>query len=124
MKITMLGHASLYIETAGPRILMDPVLIDPHQEGKLAIFPDREVHWENLPEFDLLVLSHHHLDHFDVNTLARLPRDVDVMIPDSDLLENSFRQLGYKSIRRIVPNQWIELDDARLLFTPSAVSID
>ena len=122
MKITMLGHASLYIETAGPRILMDPVLIDPHQEGKLAIFPDREVHWENLPEFDLLVLSHHHLDHFDVNTLARLPRDVDVMIPDSDLLENSFRQLGYKSIRRIVPNQWIELDDARLLFTPSAVS--
>ena len=122
MKITQLGHASLYIETAGPRILMDPVLIDPHQEGKLAIFPDREVHWENLPEFDLLVLSHHHLDHFDVDTLSRLPRDVQVLIPDSPLLENAFRRLGYPSIRRITPNVWIELDEARLLFTPSAVS--
>jgi hypothetical protein len=101
---------------------MDPVLIDPHQEGKLAIFPEREVHWEHLPAMELLILSHHHLDHFDVRTLARLPRHVQVTIPPSSLLEKSLRQLGYESVQQITPGTWIELNDVRLLFTPSAVS--
>ena len=101
---------------------MDPVLVDPHQEGKLAVFPAREVNWENLPKFELLILSHHHLDHFDIRTLSMLPRDVHVAIPKSSFLENSLRQLGYNTIHPVTTNLWIELEGARLLFTPSDVS--
>lgn len=52
MEIHMIGHASLFIKTKDCRILMDPVLWDPHQEGLFDICPKREVIHEQLPEFD------------------------------------------------------------------------
>ena len=123
MRITHLGHASLYVETANIRLLIDPVLIDPHQEGFLEVFPRREVSWEHLPPFEMLFVSHRHLDHFDIATLARLPREVQVIIPDDPLIAQAFDQLGYTAVRRVHDFFAFRIDETFFLITPSQADL-
>lgn len=98
MKIEMIGHASIFIETQDAKFMMDPVLWDPHQEGILDVCPQRDVIIDQIPDFDILIISHKHLDHFDIRSLAHLPRTVEVIIPQDKLIEDSLRKLGYTKI--------------------------
>lgn len=56
MKIHLIGHATLLIETLDRTILMDPVLGDPHQEDLFDITPRREVLFDSFPALDMIVL--------------------------------------------------------------------
>ncbi len=72
MRITGLGHAGMFIETAGGSILCDPV-IGPTFFGSWFPFPDnRGLDWERYGNADFLYISHRHRDHFD----PALMRDV------------------------------------------------
>ncbi len=115
----MIGHASLFIETQDCRILIDPVLWDPHQEGLFDVCPKREVIHELLPEFDLLIISHQHLDHFDIRSLAYLPKTVDVFIPRDKLIENYLRKLGYSRIHYLKDFAEVKIGSTSLLATRS-----
>jgi hypothetical protein len=97
MEIHMIGHASIFVKTKDCRILIDPVF-DPFGEGTNQVCPKRQLIPEQIPEFDFLVISHKHTDHFDIRTLAFLPKTVDVLIPRDTLIENCLRQLGYSQI--------------------------
>jgi hypothetical protein len=119
MEIHMIGHASIFVETQNCKILMDPVLWDPHAEGIEDVCPKREVIHEQLPEFDLLIISHRHLDHFDIRSLAYLPKRVDVLIPKDQLLENCLRKLGYSQIYQLRDFCEVKLGSTRLIATRS-----
>lgn len=119
MKIQLIGHASIFVETQDCRILMDPVLWDPHQEGLFDVCPKREVLHEQIPEFDLLIISHQHLDHFDIRSLAHLPKTVDVLIPHDKLLETCLQQLGYENIYTLRDFNEVKIGSTRLLTTRS-----
>lgn len=119
MEIHTIGHASIFVETQDCRILMDPVLWDPHQEGLFDVYPKREVIHEQLPEFDLLIISHRHLDHFDLRSLAYLPKTVDVLIPRDKLLDTSLRQLGYSQIYHLSDFNEVKIGSTRLIATRS-----
>lgn len=99
MQIDMIGHASLLIRTTNLSILMDPVLWDPHQEGLFDINPARQVLHDKMPPVNLIVLSHRHLDHFDIRSLASLPKNAPVLIPKDPLLESYLRKLGFSKIQ-------------------------
>lgn len=75
LRITMVGHASMLIQVAGLNILTDPVwsqrvspfsFIGPKRVNAPGIAFDR------LPDIDLVLLTHNHYDHLDIETLARL----------------------------------------------------
>jgi hypothetical protein len=119
MQIHMIGHASIFVETQDCKILMDPVLWDPHAEGIEDVCPKREVIHEQLPEFDLLIISHQHLDHFDIHSLAYLPKTVDVLIPNDQLLETCLRKLGYSQIYQLKDFSEVQLGSTRLIATRS-----
>jgi len=123
MRITHLGHASLYVETSSVRLLIDPVLIDPHQEGFLEVFPPRTVHWEQRPEFEILFISHRHLDHFDIATLARLPREVQLIVPDDPLIAQAIEALGFTAVQRVHDLFGFTIDESSFLITPSEAGI-
>ena len=101
MEIHMIGHASLFIRTSNLSILMDPVLWDPHQEGLFDINPKREVLHDKIPPVNLIILSHRHLDHFDIRSLASLPKHAPVLIPKDQLLENYLHKLGFAKIQQL-----------------------
>lgn len=119
MQIHMIGHASIFVETQDCKILMDPVLWDPHAEGLEDVCPKREVIHELLPEFDLLIISHQHLDHFDIRSLAYLPKTIDVLIPQDKLIETCLCKLGYSQIHYLSDFSEVKLGSTSLLATRS-----
>jgi UDP-MurNAc hydroxylase len=119
MKVQLIGHASLLISTTDCRFLVDPVFVDPHGEGIEEIFPRREVLLDALPEFDVIIISHRHFDHFDIATLSRLPKDVPVFIPEDPLMHESLAQLGFLHVQRLGNFKELTLGQTRLLTTGS-----
>jgi len=75
MTVTMVGHATLLIQTAGLNILTDPVWSDRASPVRFA-GPKRVTEpglaFADLPPVDLILLSHNHYDHLDVATLRAL----------------------------------------------------
>lgn len=75
IKVTMVGHATLFIQTAGLNFITDPVFVErasPVQfAGPKRVNPPG-VAFEDLPPIDYVLLSHNHYDHLDLETLKRL----------------------------------------------------
>ena len=75
MTATWLGHATVYIEMDGKRILPDPMLSDLAFPIKL-IAPKRynpfPLSVEALPPIDIVTISHDHFDHLDMKTVKVL----------------------------------------------------
>jgi UDP-MurNAc hydroxylase len=119
MEIHMIGHASIFVKTADCAVLMDPVLWDTHLEGLSDICPRRAVIHDRLPPYDFLVVSHNHQDHFDLRTLAYLPKDVEVLIPKDPLIETTLRRLGYTRIHGLDDFSEISAGSTRICTTRS-----
>ena len=99
MRVTALGHACWYFETAGGNFLTDPVLRDPFSEGTATSCPAREITRSELPRPDFLFLSHRHLDHFDAITLRQLDRDLPIYCPPDALLMSALKHLEFRDLR-------------------------
>ncbi len=123
MKIHLIGHASIFVETQDCRVLMDPILWDPFCEGLNESCPKREVIHEKLPEFDFLVISHQHLDHFDLRSLAYLPKKVDVLIPRDKLIEDCLRELGYSRIYLLRDFSKVRVGSTTMMTTRSEIPV-
>ena len=77
--LSWLGHASVLINFYGVRVLTDPVLlprigvdawiatVGPQRLVAAALLPSQ------LPDLDVVLLSHAHFDHLDTATLSALP---------------------------------------------------
>jgi UDP-MurNAc hydroxylase len=119
MKATLLGHASILVELDGGNVLMDPVFQDPFEEGAAVMCPSREVFLDRLPKIDLLILSHAHLDHFDIPTLARIPRDCEVICPLDAVVEYALGKLGFKYVRPSDASERLKFGSFELMTTQS-----
>ncbi len=75
LRITMVGHATLLIQAAGVNLLTDPVWSERASPVSFA-GPKRVtapgVMLTDLPEINVVLLSHNHYDHLDVATLRQL----------------------------------------------------
>lgn len=71
------GHASVYMEVDGARVMVDPVLSD-YASPFARIGPKRfhppPLALEALPKMDAVLISHDHYDHLDMETIKHLGR--------------------------------------------------
>jgi|AntRauTorckE6833_2_1112554.scaffolds.fasta_scaffold01914_2 L-ascorbate metabolism protein UlaG (beta-lactamase superfamily) len=75
MVITYVNHSTFLIQTAGINILTDPVWSDrvsPFSFAGPKRFRPAGVRFEDLPPIDVVIISHNHYDHLDLNTIRRL----------------------------------------------------
>ncbi len=75
LRTTWLGHSTVVIEIAGRRILTDPVWTDrasPARRIGPKRFQPAPVPLADLPDVDLILLSHDHYDHLDYATIRTL----------------------------------------------------
>ena len=123
MRITLVRSATIIVELAGGRILVDPMLDDvgarPPIEGTRnqvanptvpLPFPAQEV----IRGLDAVIVTHRHRDHLDARGEELLPRDVPVFCQPED--EEALLELGVDA-RSI--DDAIEWDGLRIVRTPA-----
>ena len=101
MRLTLIRNATLVLELAGRRILVDPMLDDagarPPIQGTRNPVPNPTVPLpfsaeEVVRDVDAVVVTHRHRDHLDTRAEELLPRDVPVFCQPDD--EEALRELG------------------------------
>ena len=125
MKVTLLGHASVFVEMKAVRCLMDPVFQDPFEDTAVVSCPRRTIALDAIPPIDLLVISHAHLDHFDIPSLAhiaRTSRSCDVVCPKDHTIVYALEQLGFTKIHPEEPRRHFQFAGYELLTTHSNVT--
>lgn len=72
--LVWMGHSSLYMQTDGKRIAIDPVLVSasPVSFFNKAFKGTENYHPQDLPDLDYLIITHDHWDHLDYNTIKNL----------------------------------------------------
>ena len=123
MRLTLIRNATVLLELAGKRVLVDPMLDEagarPPIEGtrnpvanptaRLPIPAEAIVR-----ELDAVVVTHRHRDHLDGTAEELLPRDVPVFCQPED--EEALRELGLDA--RAVSDE-LEWDGLRITRTPA-----
>jgi hypothetical protein len=74
-RISFVGHASLLLQTSRLNILIDPVWsqrVSPVSFAGPKRVNDPGIAFDALPPIDIVLVSHCHYDHLDVETLSRL----------------------------------------------------
>ncbi len=110
LTLAWLGHSTVLINFFGVWLITDPALLKRVgvRAGVVTLGPKRFVapalRPRQLPPLDFIILTHAHMDHFDLGTLRMLPRGATVITAKAtaDLLPRRFRhvvELGWGQSR-------------------------
>jgi L-ascorbate metabolism protein UlaG (beta-lactamase superfamily) len=119
VRCTLIGHATLLVETHEAVVLVDPVLRDPFEGGAVSSWPERTFDPRRMPAPDFIVISHRHPDHFDVPSLALLDRGAVVLLPRDPLIAHAVEKLGFKERLLLEPGRAVSWFDTQLWPTRS-----
>jgi len=123
MRVTLMGHATMLVELDGANILMDPVFQDPFEDGAVVACPSREIYVDKLPKLDKIIISHSHLDHFDIPSLAKLPRECEVYCPEDPTIPYVLAKLGFQKVTPLEPGTVVDHGSYQLLPTYSNIDV-
>jgi len=98
MKTTLIGHPCILFESRETTLLSDPCLFSLHFEELNYYFPRVEIDRDKFPRPDAVYLSHRHQDHFDIRTLAYLPKDLKILCPDDPVILECLKELEYTDV--------------------------
>jgi L-ascorbate metabolism protein UlaG (beta-lactamase superfamily) len=106
LTIASLGHASLLMDYFGVRVISDPTLfariglalgpfmtIGPHRLTNPPLAPAQ------IGRLDLILITHAHMDHLDLPSLAALPRSATIIACDK--CAALIRPLGFRDVREL-----------------------
>lgn len=98
--ITYCGHNTTLIKLDGKIILTDPLLTDyllPFKFGPKRLSPPG-LQLNELPPIDIIIVSHNHFDHLNLETLASIKdkETLTVIVPLA--MGHHFKKLGYKHV--------------------------
>src|SRR5215471_15230920 len=110
--ITWLGHSTVQIEVDGVTLLTDPVLRRRVSHlvrvGPAPATPDPP---------DAVLISHGHLDHLDLPSLARFPRETLVVVPQG--LRPVVARKGFGNVREVAVGDVFEVGAVSVRTTPA-----
>jgi L-ascorbate metabolism protein UlaG (beta-lactamase superfamily) len=115
LTIAYLGHATMLMNYFGVRVLSDPSFFDKVGLSFDSIFtigPKRHTAPPLAPSavgpLDVLVITHAHMDHLDVPSLKKLPKNIVVVACDQ--CSKIIAPLGFKDVREL---RWGESTEVR-----------
>lgn len=92
-----IGHATLLFQMGKMNVLTDPIF-----GGLNTVFYPRQTEpgltADELPPIDVILISHNHRDHCDIDSLKQLvPHQPILLVPKGDF--NRFRDLGFTNVQ-------------------------
>ncbi|MFI5254289.1 MAG: MBL fold metallo-hydrolase [Candidatus Limnocylindrales bacterium] len=113
-RLAFLGHSTVLIEHAGLRILTDPVLLDRVTLlRRVAPSVDPALH----ADIDLVLLSHLHLDHFDLPSLRLLGPGVRLAVPRG--AGALLRAAGFHDVHELAAGERLVMGPLTVTGTPA-----
>ena len=118
-----IGHSTFLINNGDLTILTDPIFSERASPLNFAgpkrlIKPVIKI--KDLPEVDVITISHNHYDHLDINSLRKIQKkfpNVKILVPKGDLklLKNYNLNNGFEFL------WWEEIifDNTKFIFTPA-----
>ena len=111
LAVTWINHATVLIQSDGVNILTDPIFSE--RASPFSWFGPRRYHppgvaFEDLPEIDVVLISHAHYDHLDRPTVARLVERSDPLFIAGLGLEPWLRDAG---ATRVTTTDWWDTVD-------------
>lgn len=91
---TWIGHSTFLIQLNGLNILTDPVWAK--RMGFQKRLTEPGIPLEELPEIDVVVISHGHYDHLDFRTLKKLKGNPQYFVPVG--MKSLFAKKGYHNV--------------------------
>jgi L-ascorbate metabolism protein UlaG (beta-lactamase superfamily) len=110
VKITYIRWSMAIIEMDGFTVVTDPVF---RFLGLLGIGPPAYT-IDQLPQPDLILISHRHFDHWDPWTMRQLCKDIPLVVRPWRIADDA-RRLGYTDVRELPP--WEETRVASITVT-------
>jgi hypothetical protein len=124
MELVFLGHQSWLISHGRTNVLLDPLLLESFghsPEAQFQIYPPRTIDHRRLPKVSAVILSHEHLDHFHLPSIALLPTDTPVItgVLTPNCVVSALEQLHF-NVLRMPPFQAFRVGDLELTLYPGA----
>ncbi|MBV7504505.1 MBL fold metallo-hydrolase [Bacillus sp. sid0103] len=112
---TWVGHSTFLIQLNGLNILTDPVWA--RRMGLEKRLTEPGISLAELPEINVVVISHGHYDHLDFPTLKKLKGNPQYFVPAG--LKSVFNRKGYQKVREL--NWWesVEHEGITIHFVPA-----
>jgi L-ascorbate metabolism protein UlaG (beta-lactamase superfamily) len=121
--ITWIGHSTFLINLDGTTILTDPVFSDKVGVSFLGLatvglkrFVPPALTFEQLPSPDLVLVSHAHMDHYDIPSLKRLRRDQPIIMARDNT--EFVAEEGFTNIQELDWGQSTQVDGVRVEALP------
>ena len=118
--VTFVGHATFLIQSAAANVLIDPVYYERASPVRFA-GPRRVrapgVRFDDLPPISLVLLSHNHYDHCDIETLRLLDRRFHPRYVTPLGNGRLLRSAGIRQVEEL--DWWDSATTAPLLVTPT-----
>jgi UDP-MurNAc hydroxylase len=130
VKITLISHASVIIESRGLRIWTDPWLSGKVFNESWSLFPPAAFDPAILEGIDYLWISHIHPDHFHIPSLSSLPPQfksrVKVLFQDNhaDQVFGVMEKCGFKNFQVLPHRKLTPLNDSTAVYCYSIGTLD
>lgn len=113
--VTWTGHASFLIQTQTASVLIDPNWAKWLKVIKRIRHPGIELH--DLPDIDLVLVTHAHFDHLDRRTLRAVADQQPIIVPKN--VGNLVHDLGFHIVHELGHWDTIETNGLRITLTPA-----
>lgn len=116
MKIKILSHACLLVQTETTSVIIDPWLLGSCYWRSWWNFPEPELDLEEIAAVDAIAISHIHWDHWHGPTLKKLLKGKPVYVPDEPGLrsERDLRSIGFDQVHRLPHGSPVTVGDITL----------
>ena len=114
--VTWIGHASFLLQFGTHNVLIDPNWARWLKIVKRLKMPGLHLH--ELPEIDLVLVTHAHFDHLDRKTLRKVAADQPIVVPFE--VGNLVHDLGFRSVHELGYWESYKLGPLTVTLTPCA----
>ncbi|OBZ13480.1 MULTISPECIES: MBL fold metallo-hydrolase [Bacillales] len=113
--MTWVGHSTFFIQLGGLNIITDPVWSTQMAFQKRLSPPGIKV--EDVPPIDVVLISHSHYDHLNINSLRRLIGARQMLVPAG--LGAKLRKKGFIRIKELHWWESVMINGVKFTFVPS-----
>jgi L-ascorbate metabolism protein UlaG (beta-lactamase superfamily) len=113
--ITWIGHAAFLLRYGGMTIVTDPVWAKKMAFQRRLAEPG--IPLEDMPEVDVVLISHGHYDHLDFPTLRALQGDPLILVPEG--LKAKFLRKGFRKVEEMSWWQQTVVNGVQFDFVPA-----